>query len=113
MQLPVYFEYFDEDDSFSNVTAERQLFLAVFATAIVDLVGSCKSARKEARSWFTNGDTGAITFNQIKSMFKFKESRLKLLDDLLHERIKLKRTFRRKYRNHAVQQGKQERSVFS
>ncbi len=84
MQLPIEIFYGDEESASYYIAPERELYLAVFASAVTDLLGSNLRLKLRAIDWF-RGDEGSITFNEIKEMFNFTKVRLTRLYELIDE----------------------------
>lgn len=82
MEIPKLYEVGDEDEAYASLVPERNLYLAVFITAVSDVVAGEGSQRQLAVDWF-KGAPGHITFAQVLSLFKFSASRLRKLDEMI------------------------------
>lgn len=72
-----------EEEAYINVIPERNLYAAILATAVSDLISGKPSARKRAILWFQGADA-PIMFEDIKWLFDLREYRLSKIEDYIN-----------------------------
>jgi len=92
-----HFQTGDEDETKVSTIPERDLYLAVFNTAIHDVLYGKGVTRAKAVAWFM-GAEAPITFEEVKSLFKFTESRHQKLKNYINgQKLEKRISFKRKY----------------
>lgn len=75
--------YGDEDERYSGILSIRRLYLAIFMRSIQDLFNPNRIIRNQAIQWF-RGNSGTVTFEDVKSVFDFKASRLQKIKEYVN-----------------------------